>query len=106
VQRAATARALALDNRRPRAAAQQEESSGLVGQSAAIRRLRDMIPALADADIDLFIEGETGTGKELLARLIHRAGQRGRRRFSRCPARACPRRWRAICLPRQARAAW
>jgi len=90
VQRAATARALALDNRRLRAAAQQDESSGLVGQSPAIRRLRDMIPALADADIDLFIEGETGTGKELLARLIHRAGQRGRHRFFSVPCAGLP----------------
>ncbi|MGF7155660.1 sigma-54-dependent transcriptional regulator [Novosphingobium gossypii] len=79
--RAATARALALDNRRLRAAAQEDEASGLVGQSPAIRRLREMIPTLANADIDLFIEGETGTGKELLARLIHRAGKRSRHRF-------------------------
>ncbi len=52
-----------------------------VGRSPAIRRLREMVPVLANADIDLFIEGETGTGKELLARLIHRAGRRGRHRF-------------------------
>ena len=89
-QRAATARALALDNRRLRAAAQQDETTGLVGQSPAIRRLRDMIPALADADIDLFIEGETGTGKELLARLIHRAGKRARQRFLTVPCAGLP----------------
>jgi two-component system, NtrC family, C4-dicarboxylate transport response regulator DctD len=79
--RAATARSLALDNRRLRAAVLEDEASGLVGQSPAIRRLREMIPTLANADIDLFIEGETGTGKELLARLIHRAGKRSRHRF-------------------------
>jgi len=79
--RACTARALAIDNRRLRAAAEADEPSGLIGQSPAIRRVREMIPVLADADIDLFIEGETGTGKELLARLIHRAGKRARQRF-------------------------
>lgn len=79
--RAATARALVLENRSLRAAAREEEPSGLIGQSPAIRRLREMIPTLANADIDLFIEGETGTGKELLARLIHRAGRRSRHRF-------------------------
>ncbi|AXB79246.1 sigma-54-dependent Fis family transcriptional regulator [Novosphingobium sp. P6W] len=88
--RAATARALALDNRRLRAEAQGEESSGLVGQSPAIRRLREMIPTLANADIDLFIEGETGTGKELLARLIHRAGKRARHRFLAVACAALP----------------
>jgi two-component system C4-dicarboxylate transport response regulator DctD len=79
--RAAMARGLVLDNRRLRAEAQAEEMTGLVGQSPAIRRLREMIPALANADMDLFIEGETGTGKELFARLIHRAGKRSRQRF-------------------------
>ncbi|EJL30706.1 sigma-54 dependent transcriptional regulator [Novosphingobium sp. AP12] len=88
--RAATARALALDNRRLRAEAQGDEPSGLVGQSPAIRRLREMIPTLANADIDLFIEGETGTGKELLARLIHRAGKRARRRFLAVACAALP----------------
>lgn len=88
--RAATARALALDNRRLRAAAQEDEPSGLIGQSPAIRRLREMIPTLAGADIDLFIEGETGTGKELLARLIHRAGKRARHRFLTVACAALP----------------
>ncbi|HEX7857546.1 MAG TPA: sigma-54 dependent transcriptional regulator [Sphingobium sp.] len=81
VTRAATARALVLDNRRLRMLAESEEGAGLVGRSPAIKRLREMIPVLADANIDLFIEGETGTGKELLARLIHRAGKRSRHRF-------------------------
>ncbi len=85
VGRAAMARALALENRRLRDAVSTTDTGGvaaaLVGRSPAIRRLREMVPVLANADIDLFIEGETGTGKELLARLIHRAGKRGRHRF-------------------------
>lgn len=85
VGRAATARALTLENRQLRAAADEADGGGvaaaLVGRSPAIRRLREMVPVLANADIDLFVEGETGTGKELLARLIHRAGRRGRHRF-------------------------
>ncbi len=81
VTRAVAARSLALDNRRLRAQAAGAEQAALVGQSSAIARLRDMIPVLADTDIDLLIEGETGTGKELLARSIHRAGRRARQRF-------------------------
>lgn len=85
VARAATARTLELDNRRLRAAAQDQgegaAGDGLIGRSPAIERLRAMIPMLADTDIDLLIEGETGTGKALLARRIHAAGKRRRHRL-------------------------
>jgi len=81
-ERAAHARALALENRRLQALAQDAAGSALIGASPAIRRLRDMIPTLADADLDLLIEGETGTGKELLARLIHQGGKRRRHRLA------------------------
>ncbi|NMN05378.1 MULTISPECIES: sigma-54 dependent transcriptional regulator [unclassified Novosphingobium] len=82
-ERAAHARALALENRRLQAQAQDgAAAAALIGTSPAIRRLRDMIPTLADADLDLLIEGETGTGKELLARLIHQGGKRRRHRFA------------------------
>ncbi len=88
--RAMAARSLALDNRRLRAQAASAEQVALVGTSPAVARLRDMIPALANADIDLLIEGETGTGKELLARLIHRAGRRARHRFVAIACAALP----------------
>ena len=81
VERAARARSLTLENRRLQTSALNEATTALVGSSPAIRRLRDMIPTLADADLDILIEGETGTGKELLARLIHQAGKRRRHRF-------------------------
>jgi two-component system, NtrC family, C4-dicarboxylate transport response regulator DctD len=80
LQRAGTARTLALENRRLRAEAGGSEGSFL-GEAPAIRRLRDMIPTLGDAMLDLVVEGETGTGKEFYARLVHRAGRRGRHRF-------------------------
>ncbi|MBB4612864.1 two-component system C4-dicarboxylate transport response regulator DctD [Novosphingobium taihuense] len=81
VERALRARTLALENRRLKAEAVTEYSSLLVGSSPAITRLRSMIPALADSDLDILIEGETGTGKELYARLLHRAGKRSRHRL-------------------------
>jgi two-component system C4-dicarboxylate transport response regulator DctD len=81
VLRAAAARRLVLDNRRLRQAADAAGAQELVGESAAIRRLRGLIPVLADADVDVLLAGETGTGKELFARLIHRAGRRSRHRF-------------------------
>jgi two-component system, NtrC family, C4-dicarboxylate transport response regulator DctD len=90
VSRAATARALELENRSLRAAAAADAGDGLIGRSPAIERLRAMIPMLADADIDLLIEGETGTGKALLARRIHASGKRRRHRLLEVACAAYP----------------
>lgn len=81
VARATTARALTLENRRLRTLAEASAADELVGNSPAIRRLRAMLPVLADADMDVVVEGATGTGKQLLARLLHRGGRRSRHRF-------------------------
>ncbi|MFD2441842.1 sigma 54-interacting transcriptional regulator [Paracoccus kondratievae] len=43
----------------------------LIGRSAAMRDLRDKLRALARLQLDLLISGETGTGKELVARVLH-----------------------------------
>ncbi|WP_375271221.1 sigma-54-dependent transcriptional regulator [Sphingomonas sp.] len=90
VARATTARALTIENRRLRALAEDSGVDELVGHSAAIRRLRATLPMLADADLDVVVEGETGTGKQLLARLIHRGGRRGRHRFVTVDCAALP----------------
>jgi two-component system C4-dicarboxylate transport response regulator DctD len=74
-------RLLVLDNRRLRAAASAEETSPLIGDSATMVQLRDTIRQLARADIDVLVEGETGTGKELVALLLHRLGARRARPF-------------------------
>jgi len=74
-------RLLVLDNRRLRAAAAAEEASPLIGDSAMMVQLRDTIRQLARADIDVLVEGETGTGKELVALLLHRLGARRARPF-------------------------
>jgi DNA-binding NtrC family response regulator len=51
----------------------------LVGGSAALRRVREQIEQVAPADSTVLVEGETGTGKELVARAIHaRSGRRER----------------------------
>lgn len=70
-------RRLVLDNRRLRAAA-DESASGepLIGDTPAMVRLRENMRQVADADVDILIEGETGTGKELVATLLHRWSRR------------------------------
>jgi transcriptional regulator with GAF, ATPase, and Fis domain len=56
-----------------------QEDSALLGDSAALRRLLHEIAQVAQTDTTVLITGETGTGKELVARAIHRAGQRKHR---------------------------
>lgn len=48
----------------------------LLGQSAAMQDLRARIAALAPLDIDIVVTGETGTGKELVARALHETSPR------------------------------
>ncbi|RDE07053.1 sigma-54-dependent transcriptional regulator [Sphingomonas aracearum] len=80
--RAVERRRLVLDNRALRAAmAAAEADSPLIGASPAMVRLRASIRQLAGADLDVLVEGETGTGKELVSVLLHRQGPRRARPF-------------------------
>ncbi len=58
-----------------------EPGFGLVGESAAIVRVRQEIRRLADLDLPVLVRGRTGTGKELVARALHEAGERRRHPF-------------------------
>ncbi len=49
---------------------------GLVGVSAPLVRLRELIPRAATALVPVLVEGESGVGKELVARALHTAGPR------------------------------
>ncbi|MDQ0474767.1 sigma-54-dependent transcriptional regulator [Labrys wisconsinensis] len=82
VRRAAEKRALVMENRRLRAAAEAAEpDSPLIGDAPAIRRLRETLRAIADADVDVLVVGETGSGKEVVAGLLHRLSRRQVREF-------------------------
>ena len=73
VRRALALRQLVLDNRSLRLALadRQELTDRLIGQSPAMRRLHEQIGALANINSDVLILGETGTGKEVVARALH-----------------------------------
>ncbi|WP_294291700.1 sigma-54 dependent transcriptional regulator [uncultured Sphingomonas sp.] len=82
IDRATERRRLILENRRLKTEAEAAQAgSPLIGDSPAMVRLRATIAQLAAADIDVLVEGETGTGKELVASLLHRQGPRRGRPF-------------------------
>ncbi len=62
-------------------AAPAEEAGTLVGNSAAMREVQKAVGMLADSDATVLITGETGTGKEVVARAIHRHGRRAGQPF-------------------------
>ena len=81
VRRALAHRRLILDNRALRAAAASPPDSPLIGDSPAMVRLRESVAQVARAEVDVLIEGETGTGKELVAAMLHRGSPRAARAF-------------------------
>lgn len=78
VRKANEVRRLVLENRRLHAAIASvaDTSDLLIGETPVMVELRSRIRQLALADVDVLIEGETGTGKELAALLLHRWGPR------------------------------
>lgn len=54
---------------------------GIVGRSQSMRRLFQMLETVAGATSTILVTGETGTGKELVARAIHHNSPRRRHRF-------------------------
>ncbi len=62
----------------------------IVGKSAALRRVLDMARVVAPTDATVLINGETGTGKELIAEAIHKCSDRSNGPFVKVNCAAIP----------------
>jgi len=63
---------------------------GIVGQSSALRHVLNMVETVAPSDSTVLLLGETGTGKELIARAIHERSRRKERIFVKLNCAAIP----------------
>jgi len=66
------------------------EFEGIVGTSARLREVLDLVWTVAPIDSTVLIQGETGTGKELIARAIHNRSPRRDRPFVKFNCAAIP----------------
>ncbi len=72
LEKALERRALEAENRSLRDVLERRWREGdLVGRSAALERVRDLLRRVADSPVNVLITGESGTGKELVARALH-----------------------------------
>src|SRR5258708_24079775 len=62
----------------------------IIGKSPALRRVLDMVRVVAPTDATVLINGETGTGKELIAQAIHRCSDRSNGTFVKVNCAAIP----------------
>ncbi|MDJ0739187.1 MAG: sigma-54 dependent transcriptional regulator [Gammaproteobacteria bacterium] len=83
VGRALDKRALTIENRRLKneLALQRQPGPRVIGDTPGMQRLRQLIAQIADTDADVLVNGETGTGKELVARALHENSRRHDRNF-------------------------
>ena len=81
-------------HRQTRAAARllvDDLRGAIVGESPAVRRMLEQIAQVAPTDSTVLIQGETGTGKELVARAIHEASTRREKPLVKVNCAALPR---------------
>jgi two-component system response regulator AtoC len=62
----------------------------LIGEHPSMQKIRELITLVSDTAYTVLLEGETGTGKEVVARLLHAASIRGNERFIKVSCAALP----------------
>ncbi len=90
VRRALDRRALALENRALRRPQPMSVAGALLGESREIEQVRQTVDQLVQADIDVLVLGESGTGKSLVASTLHGRSPRSRKSLVTVDCRALP----------------
>jgi len=88
IDRALEARSLRVQNRR--LTAEKALGRAIIGDSPAMRRVLDAVNRVGPKDITVLVRGDTGTGKELIASLIHAESRRASRPLVRFNCAAIP----------------
>ncbi|HHF2905741.1 TPA: sigma-54-dependent transcriptional regulator [Vibrio diabolicus] len=83
VKRAIEKRQLTVENEQLRLSLKASKTLGprVIGETSNIQMLRETIAHIADTDADILLFGETGTGKELIARSLHEQSSRRNQNF-------------------------
>ncbi|MDO6514879.1 MULTISPECIES: sigma-54 dependent transcriptional regulator [unclassified Neptuniibacter] len=83
VRRAIEKRHLIIENRRLKQELEAQSVPGprIIGKTGPIAQVRNLVHTIADTPADILILGETGTGKDLLARYIHEHSHRSDKNF-------------------------
>ncbi len=81
VRRALERRRLVMENRMLKEELADAGDTAIIGRTPAIERMRTIIAAVAKTDADVLVMGETGTGKELVARALHHQSTRQPHKF-------------------------
>ncbi len=83
IDRAFEKRRLVLENRhlRNELVGQDSLKSKIIGSSQSMEKVRAQVTALASAPVDVMLRGETGSGKEVIARALHEEGERAGKPF-------------------------
>ena len=81
VRRALERRRLVMENRQLKEQLAEAGETAIIGRAPAIERMRTIIGAVAETDADVLVMGETGTGKELVARALHQQSNRRKYQF-------------------------
>ncbi len=77
IDKALEKKSLARENRQLRSELRQRDRDrSIIGNSAAMQRVYDLIAQVAETRANVLISGESGTGKEMAARAIHKSGDR------------------------------